>query len=127
MEATQRKPGMRAYRGHRISLHKSPTPKEAATARQVSDLLLRLFKFSNPNQGDGRPATILGILDRGTIPIETELRGQPKVQAELFGALSHVYEAMRIYHESKTLAEKSLALPHVDGREGELQKSGGPA
>jgi non-specific serine/threonine protein kinase/serine/threonine-protein kinase len=97
--------------------------EEAATARQVSDLLLRLFKFSNPNQGEGRPATIRELLDRGTAAIETELRGKPKVQANLYGALSHVYEAMGLYHESKTLAEMSLALPHVEGREGELQRA----
>jgi tetratricopeptide (TPR) repeat protein len=97
--------------------------QEAATARQVSDLLLRLFRFSNPNQGDGRPATVRELLDRGTVAIETELRGQPKVQANLFRALSHVYEAMGLYRESKSLAEKSLALPHVDGREGELQRA----
>src|SRR5215831_951000 len=97
--------------------------EEAATARQVSDLLLRLFRLSNPNSGDARLTTVRDLLDRGTGIIETELRGQPKVQANLFGALSHVYEAMGLYRESKTLAEKSLALPHVDGREGELQKA----
>lgn len=97
--------------------------EEAATARQVSDLLLRLFRLSNPNMGNERLTTVKELLDRGTGVIETELRGQPKVQANLFGALSHVYEAMGLYGESKTLAEKSLALPRVAGREGELQRA----
>lgn len=97
--------------------------QEAATAREVADFMVGLFKLSNPNLPPGKPATVQELLNRGVRKIETELQGQPKVQANLFGALSHVYEALGLYRDSKALAEKSLTLPRASGREGDLQKA----
>lgn len=107
----------------RAARAESAAMQQAATAREVSDFLVRLFKLSNPNQGPAKPITVRELLDRSASGIETDLRGQPEVQANLFGALSHVYEANGLYRESKALAEKSLALPRVPGPEGDLQKA----
>lgn len=97
--------------------------QEAATAREVSNFLVRVFRLSNPNGDPGRPTTVRELLDRGVHTTETDLRRQPKVQARLFGAFSHVYEALGLYRESKGLAEKALSLPHAEGREGQLERA----
>ena len=95
--------------------------EEAATSRQVSDFLVRLFTLSNPDQAPGSPTTVRDLLERGAGTIEKDLKEQPAVQANLFGTLSKVYEALGQYPQSKRFAEKSLALPRATGRDGELQ------
>ena len=95
--------------------------QEAATSKQVSDFLVRLFTLSNPDEAPGKPTTVRELLERGAGGIETDLKGQPVVQANLFGTISKVYEALGQYPESKRFAEKALALPHATGAEGELQ------
>ncbi len=95
--------------------------EEAATSRQVSDFLVRLMTLPSPDQKPGNPTTVGQLLERGASTIETDLKGQPAVQANLFGTLSIVYEALGQYPESKRFAEKSLALPRTAGRDGDLQ------
>ncbi len=95
--------------------------EEAATSRQVSDFLVGLLSLSNPDAVPGKPTTVRELLERGAGSIDTDLKGQPVVQANLFGTISKVYEALGQYPESKRFAEKSLALPHGSGRDGELQ------
>ena len=95
--------------------------QEAATSRQVSDFLVRLLSLSNPDRAPGGPTTVRELLERGAGTIETDLKGQPAVQANLFGTLSIVYEALGQYPESKRFAEKSLGLPRTAGRDGDLQ------
>jgi len=97
--------------------------REAATAQEVSEFLVGLFRLSNPNLAPDKPATVKALLDNGVGRIEAELRGRPEVQANLFGSLSHVYEANGLYREAKALTEKSLALPQAPGREGDIQKA----
>jgi serine/threonine protein kinase/tetratricopeptide (TPR) repeat protein len=97
--------------------------REAAAAREVSEFMVRLFRLANPHPGSGKPTTMRELLDRGVVTIETELQGQPGVQANLFGGLGHVYEALGMFRESKALAEKSLALSRANGREGDLQQA----
>ena len=95
--------------------------EEAATSRQVSDFLVGLFSLSNPDAVPGKPTTVRELLERGAGTIDTDLKEQPVVQANLFGTISKVYEALGQYPESKRFAEKSLALPHGTGRDADLQ------
>jgi non-specific serine/threonine protein kinase/serine/threonine-protein kinase len=95
--------------------------EEAATSRQVSDFLVQLFNLPNRQQAPDKPAEVKELLERGAATIDTELKGQPFVQANLYGTMSRVYEALGQYRQSKRFAEKSLALPHTPGRDGDLQ------
>jgi non-specific serine/threonine protein kinase/serine/threonine-protein kinase len=95
--------------------------QEAATSSQVSDFLVRLFTLANPQEEPGKPTTVRELLERGASSIERDLKEQPIVQANLFGTVSKVYEALGRYPESKLFAEKSMALPHAPGPAGDLQ------
>ena len=95
--------------------------QEAATSRQVSEFLVQLFNLPNRQQAPDKPTGVKELLERGAATIDTELKGQPAVQANLYGTMSRVYEALGQYRESKRFAEKSLALPHALGRDGDLQ------
>lgn len=98
--------------------------QEAATARQVSEFLVQLFTLPSRQQAPDKPTTVTELLERGAATIDTELKGQPSVQANLYGTMSRVYDALGQYRESKRFAEKSLALPHASGRDGDLQAAG---
>jgi non-specific serine/threonine protein kinase/serine/threonine-protein kinase len=108
----------------RASRAEGTAREEAATARQVSDFLVRLLTLASPDQAPGNPTTVREMLERGVSTIETDLKEQPAVQANLFGTLSIVYEALGQYPESKRFAEKSLALPRTAGRDADLQAAG---
>jgi serine/threonine protein kinase len=95
--------------------------QEAATSRQVSDFLVQLFTLPSQQEPPGKPTTVKELLERGAATIDTDLKGQPSVQANLYGTMSIVYEALGQYRQSKRFAEKSLALPHASGRDGDLQ------
>jgi non-specific serine/threonine protein kinase/serine/threonine-protein kinase len=95
--------------------------QEATASRQVSDFLVQLFTLPSRQESPDKPATVTELLQRGAATIETELKGQPFVQARLYSTMSRVYEALGQYRESKRFAEKSLALPHAPGRDGDLQ------
>ncbi len=94
--------------------------QEAATSRQVSDFLVQLFTLPSRQELPGKPASVNELLERGVATIDTELKGQPFVQANLYGTMSRVYGALGQYNESKRFAEKSLALPHAPDRDGNL-------
>ncbi|HZS55430.1 MAG TPA: tetratricopeptide repeat protein, partial [Bryobacteraceae bacterium] len=95
--------------------------QEATTSRQVSDFLVQLFTLPTRQQTPGKPATIRELLEHGVATIDTELKGQPSVQADLYTTMSRVYDALGQYRDSKRFAEKSLTFPHAPGRDGELQ------
>jgi serine/threonine protein kinase len=97
--------------------------REAATSRQVSEFLVQLFNLPNRQETPDKPATVNEVLERGAATIDRDLKSQPLVQANLYVTLSRVYESLGRYRESKQFAEKSLSLPHVSGRDGDLQKA----
>jgi non-specific serine/threonine protein kinase/serine/threonine-protein kinase len=84
--------------------------EEAETARQVSGFLEGLFEVSNPNEARGNTITAREILDRGAEHIQTELRGQPAVQARLIGTIGNVYRTLGLYNEAVPLLEQALAI-----------------
>jgi tetratricopeptide (TPR) repeat protein len=88
--------------------------QEAATAKEISEFLTGLFAASDPNSG---ATTLRQLLDRGAQRVETDLSGQPRVQASLFETFSHVYGALALNKEAAALAEKSLALDAAAGVE----------
>ena len=92
--------------------------QEAASARQVSDFVTGLFGLPDPTVAPGKPASVRELLDRGAARVETDLKGQPRVQVNLLNTLAHVYESLGAYRQAKELAEKALAIgAHAGWRE----------
>jgi non-specific serine/threonine protein kinase/serine/threonine-protein kinase len=82
--------------------------EEAATATAVSDFLTGLFGASDPNARE--TTTLRDLLERGAARVETELKGQPRVQANVLGTLGHVYSSLGMHREAVGLGEKALAV-----------------
>ncbi len=89
---------------------------EAATARQVSDFLVGLFRVSDPGEARGSVVTAREILDSGAVKIRTDLANQPAVQARLMNTIGDVYSELGLYGEAEPLLQQSLATrQHVRG------------
>ena len=82
---------------------------EAATARQVSDFLVGLFRVSDPSEARGNAITAREILDSGAVKIQTDLANQPRVQARLMRTIGDVYTEMGLYAKAEPLLQRALA------------------
>ncbi len=83
---------------------------EAATALQVSDFLVGLFRVADPESTLGSSITAREILDKGAVRIERELSGQPLLQARLLATMGDVYKNLGLYGSSAPLIERALDL-----------------
>jgi len=82
--------------------------EEAETAQRVSDFLVELFHISDPGEAKGNTITAREILDRGAEKIETELSGQPLIQARLMDTMGLVYRNLGLYEAASSLLEEAL-------------------
>jgi eukaryotic-like serine/threonine-protein kinase len=89
--------------------------REAATAREVSAFLVRLFEVSDPGEARGNSITARELLDRGAQSIESELGTEPEVKADLLGTLGRVHLSLGLYRQTAALAERALVLHRAAG------------
>jgi serine/threonine-protein kinase len=82
--------------------------QEATTAQHVSEFLTGLFGASDPNARGS--TTLRELLDRAAGRIEPSLENEPRVQANLFATLSHVYGSLGAHAEAVALSEKAVAI-----------------
>jgi serine/threonine protein kinase len=81
----------------------------ARRAERVQDFLIRLFKASDPNQSRGEKLTARELLADGTQRVESELAGEPEVQATLYDALSQIYRSLGVLPEAQKLADRAVS------------------
>jgi eukaryotic-like serine/threonine-protein kinase len=84
--------------------------EEAAKAREVSGFVLRLFEVSDPDLATGEEQTVRDLLDRGVQRIETELAGQPGVQAEMYALIGPIHARMGLFEDGRAMLRRALEL-----------------
>ena len=97
-----------AVQAGRIARERDRANQEAATAKQISDFLIGLFRVSDPSEARGRTVTAREILDNGAREVEN-LKDQPDVQARLQTTMGAVYTRLGAYASALPLLEASLA------------------
>lgn len=83
---------------------------ESSKAKQVKDFLLWLFEVADPAVTRGEEITARQILERGALQIETELAGQPELQAEMLHTVGVVYRRLGLFEQAQPLLERSLEM-----------------
>ena len=84
--------------------------REAAKAREVSAFLSGLFAVADPALTNAAEVTARELLDRGASRVETELAGQPDVQAEMSLLLGRIYRELGVYAQASPLLQRALTL-----------------
>jgi serine/threonine-protein kinase len=83
---------------------------QAQRAEQVSRFLTELFEVNDPDVNRGERMTARELLERGAERIDTELAGQPGLQAEMAGLIGDIHLRLGEYDRAESLIERALTL-----------------
>ncbi|MEJ2679117.1 MAG: tetratricopeptide repeat protein, partial [Gemmatimonadota bacterium] len=97
--------------------------RAAETAQETSDFLVTLFHVSDPSEARGNTVTAREILDRGAIQIDTQLAGQPAVQARMMHIIGRVYTELGLYTSARPLLQQAVDLYRTVGDQDSLLQS----
>jgi non-specific serine/threonine protein kinase/serine/threonine-protein kinase len=97
-----------AVQARLIARERDRANREAESARQVSEFLVRVFGSSDPNEAQGNTITGRELLDAGAARIETELREQPELQARLQEVMARAYVNLGLFQKAGLMADRSL-------------------
>lgn len=88
--------------------HRARAEKEAETARKVSGFMAGLFRITDPSEARGKSITAVEILTSGAHRIDTELAGEPAVQAELMDTIGTVYASLGLFDDARGMLRRAL-------------------
>ena len=100
----------------RIAWERDRANQEAASASEVADFLVGLFRVSDPSEARGNTITAREVLDRGRQRIERELGDRPFTQSRLNETIGSVYYNLGLFEEAERPLQEALAAreSHLD-------------
>ena len=110
-----------AVQARRLALERDQAQRERDRAEEVVSFLQEIFSFSDPERAGSDEITAREILDRGRRRIDTELAGQPLIQASLMEAIGNVYRTLGLFDWSETSLRRALELRLEHLGEGDAQ------
>ena len=87
--------------------------QQSLTAQRTAGFLRSLFAVSDPSEARGKEITAREMLDRGVQQINTQLRDEPGVRAELTTTLGEVYASLGLLNEGGNLLKAAQAIPSL--------------
>jgi len=93
----------------RLAAERDAARREAATSSAVATFVADLFQSNDPNRSAGENLRARDLLDRGASRIDTDLAGQPEVQARLMTVVGDIYRQLGAYEPSVQLHERAVA------------------
>jgi len=84
--------------------------EKSLTAERTADFVISLFRVSDPSEARGNSITAREILDRGARQIDSSLRNEPQVRADLSTTLGEVYTGLGLYGAAFDLLSKARAV-----------------
>jgi serine/threonine-protein kinase len=79
-------------------------------AEQVVDLLVDLFKESDPNRAEEEKLDTRQLLDRGAEKVRLELVDQPRTRARLLDTIGRIYTSLGLYERAEPLLGEALLI-----------------
>ena len=96
-----------AVQARRIAVERDRANAEAATAKQVSDFVVGLFKVSDPGE-QANTLTARELLERGVANIERDLAAQPEVQARMMQTMGTIFTTLGLYERAERLLTQAV-------------------
>jgi serine/threonine-protein kinase len=96
--------------GLALGLQARRIARERDKAERVSELLVDLFRISDPGEARGDTITAREVLDKGVEHVGSGLEGQPEVRAALLDVMGRVYQNLGLYDRAAQLLEEALAV-----------------
>ena len=84
--------------------------RERDRADRVSGFMTQMFKVNDPSEARGNSITAREILDRGSKEIDTGLKGDPELRAQMMDTMGQVYNSLGLYNRGTNLLKQAVAL-----------------
>jgi len=99
--------------------------RQAELAARQRDLMLDLFRLSDPAYAQGDTISAREILDRGTERIEKEFGQEPVMQAAMLSDAAEIYASLGMFDRAEELARRGLdlRLEHLGERSLDVSES----
>ena len=109
-----------AWAGFRLGEQYRATVSERDKAQAASDILIDMFRSSDPLRASEGPPTATEVLARGRERLE-QLDDQPELQADLANVLGEVYRNVGLHDQALELHARALAVHLGQGESGRAQ------
>ncbi len=83
---------------------------EQHRAEEATGFLVGVFKAADPKQSMSRNTPIGEVLQNGSRKIDSELKGQPRLMADLSGALASIYLDIDAFADAQKYARRAAEL-----------------
>jgi len=96
-----------------LEVQRDEATRQATRANQVKNVLIDIFRRSDPLQADtigGKSVSVWDSLDAATAQARNQLAGQPEIQAELFATLSVLYSHAGEKDKAKDLLFEAVGI-----------------
>jgi eukaryotic-like serine/threonine-protein kinase len=84
--------------------------QERDRADRITKFMTGMFKVSNPSEARGNAVTAREILDKSSKDIDTGLRKDPELQAQLMETMAQTYTGLGLYGRAQDLVERARAI-----------------
>jgi serine/threonine protein kinase len=84
--------------------------RERDRADRITKFMTGMFKVSNPSEARGNAVTAREILDKSSKDIDTGLRKDPELQAQLMETMAQTYAGLGLYGRAQDLTERARAI-----------------
>jgi len=95
---------------NRASQERDRANQERDRATRVTDFMTDMFKVSDPSEARGNRVTAREILDKAALQIQTGLKRDPVLQAELMFTMASVYSDLALDSKALDLLQRAAAL-----------------
>jgi eukaryotic-like serine/threonine-protein kinase len=92
----------------RLANERDIAERERATAAQVSDFMLDVFRLANPQVTGGAAVTVREALDTATSRIERDLADQPRLRLTLMRQMALSYVGIGQWHKARDLLTRAI-------------------
>jgi serine/threonine protein kinase len=82
--------------------------RERDRADRIADFMTRIFNVANPGETVGNTVTAREILDKAAKNIQSELSGDPQLQAQMMETMGAAYQNLGLYARAQSLFEASV-------------------